>query len=356
MISNELGHIVSKQLNEQPLAVLPGFGGFVKDHVGAQLDELRNRIHPPKNTVVFNARLVHNDGLLVASVSADSDITYAEADMWLTDAISELKFRLDNTETVSWEGLGQLKKSVDGVIEFHAVDVAEIQDEFFGLKPVALRPVEKDNVDKARELVAVDGPVIKTIRTIPLKKVASYAAAAVFAGLLIWTPINTDLLSNGKTLVHQMNPFATNSNAVYSPRSFNDAWLAQGFEKEDALSDKFQKEYLNLYLTKNTANPIVVKTDAIPSEEVAIIHNEPIAELPKEASSYQVIAATFSSKSDAADYVAKMIKRGFGAEYAGTENSKHLVAYGTYNSIEDAQKMLSSVSLSNKEARIVSND
>ena len=49
-----------------------------------------------------------------------------------------------------------------------------------------------------------------------------------------------------------------------------------------------------------------------------------------------------------------MIKRGFSAEYAGTENSKHLVAYGTYASIDDAQKMLSSVSLSNKEARIVS--
>ena len=58
-----------------------------------------------KNTVVFNARLVHNDGLLVASVSADSDISYAEADMWLTDAISELKFRLDNTETVLGKAL-----------------------------------------------------------------------------------------------------------------------------------------------------------------------------------------------------------------------------------------------------------
>ena len=351
MISNKLGHIVSKQLNEQPLAVLPGFGGFVKDHVGAQLDELRNRIHPPKNTVIFNARLVHNDGLLVASISADCDVTYAEADVWLTDAISELKFRLNNTETVSWEGLGQLKKNINGTVEFHAVDIAEIQNEFFGLKPVALRPVEKDNVDRAKELVSAEGPVVKTLRTIPIRKVAGYATAAVFAGLLIWTPIKTGVLSNSKTLVHEMNPFATGSNPVYSPRSFNDTWLTRGFEKEDALSDKFQKEYLNLYLTNNTSNPIVVKTDAIPSEEVSAIEDNPISET---ATSYQVIAATFSSKSDAADYVANMIKRGFGAEYAGTENGKHLVAYGTYNSIEDAKKMLKSVSLSNKEARIVS--
>ena len=352
MISNELGHIVSMQLSEQPLAELPGFGGFVKDHVGAQLDELRNRIHPPKNTVIFNARLVHNDGLLVASISAESDITYAEADTWLTDAVSELKFRLDNTETVSWEGLGQLKKSIDGAIEFHAVEMANIQDEFFGLKPVTLRLVEKDNVAKVKELVAADGPVATKVRTLPITRVAKYAAAAVAFGFLIWMPLQKGVLDNGKMLVHQMNPFAQNTETTYSSRNFNENWLTKGFEKEDALAAKYKKEYLNLYLTKNTDNPIVVKTDATQSDEVKVDAPEMVIEPVSIATSFQVIAATFKSKSDASDYVAKMIKRGFGAEYAGQEMGKHLVAYGTYNSIEDANKMLKSVSISNKKARI----
>ena len=71
------------------------------------------------------------------------------------------------------------------------------------------------------------------------------------------------------------------------------------------LSDKFQKEYLNLYVTENSGNPIVVKTGARPSEEMAIIENTPAVETVETASSYQVIAATFSNRSDAADYVAK---------------------------------------------------
>ncbi len=356
MISTELGHIVVKQLNDHPLAVLPGFGGFVKDQIGAQFDSLRNRVHPPKNTVVFNARLVHNDGLLVASVSADRDVTYAEADIWLTDAISELRFRLDNTDTVSWEGLGKLKKTTDGSVEFQAVELPELQDEFFGLKPVSLEPVEKDNVVKVKELVAADGPVASKVRTIPLTKITRYAAAAVAAGILIWMPFKTDVLDNGKMLVHQMNPFAVNSENSYTARSFDDNWLQRGFEKEDVLADKFQKEYLKLYLTDDSSNPIMVKTDAIPTEnidEIPVDSTQP--EKPvKTASSYKVIAATFKSKSAAADYVAKMIKRGFGAEYAGAENGQHLVAYGTYDSLEDANKMLRSVSISNKEARIVS--
>jgi hypothetical protein len=354
MISNQLGHIVSKQLSEQPLAVLPGFGGFVKDHMGAQLDEFRNRIHPPKNTVIFNTRLVHNDGLLVASISADSNITYAEADVWLTDAISELKFRLDDSQEVSWEGLGQLKKTVDGTVEFHTVETADIQEDFFGLKPVILCPVEKDNVDKVKELVAAHGPVASKIRTLPIAKVARYAAAAIAAGILIWMPLQKGVLDNGNTLVHQMNPFAQTTSTAYTPRAFNEGWLANGFEKEGSLTDSYDKKYLNLYLTDKANNPIVVRTDAVSSDISKDVIEDADLEVSSETSPFQVIAASFKSKSDAANYVAKMIKRGFIAEYAGTENGMHLVAYGTYGSLEDANKMLNSVSLSNKEARIIS--
>ncbi|MCB9186962.1 MAG: SPOR domain-containing protein [Flavobacteriales bacterium] len=355
MLSNQLGHIICQQLREQPLVVLPGFGGFVKDAFGAELDELRNRIHPPKNSVIFNSKLAHNDGLLLAAIASELEMTYSDADKWLTDAISEIRFSLNNGEMVSLDGLGQLKKSIEGSIEFTALELPLIQDEFFGLKPVSLVRVEKDNVDKVRELVAADGPVATKVRTLPIKRIASYAAAAIAVGFLMWMPIQNGALNNGKMLVHQLNPFAVTTESAYQSRQFDEAWLSKGFEKEDVLADKFNHEYLKLYLAKNTGNAIVVKTDAVPSEEVKLEVEAPTAEIVNEAApSFKVIAATFVSKSDAADYVAKMIKRGFSAEYAGQDSQGHMVAYGTYNSLEDAKKMLASVSLSNKEARIVS--
>jgi len=354
MLSNQLGHIITEQLREQPLVVLPSFGGFVKDQISAELDEMRNRIHPPKNTVVFNARLSHNDGLLIAAFAIENEVSYSAADKLLTDAISELRFRLNNGESVVWEGLGNLKKSFEGSIEFEATAVPELQDEFFGLKPVSLNRVEKDNVDKVRELVAADGPVVTKVRTLPIKRIASYAAAAVAVGFLLWMPIQNGALNNGKMLAHQFNPFPTNTEVSYSSRQFDEGWINKGFEREDALSAKHEKEYLSLYLAKNPAKPIVVKTDAIPSTEVGFEEEEPTSSIDESASSFRVIAATFGTKNEAADYVAKMIKRGFGAEYAGRDNSGHLVAYGTYGSLTDAEKMLKSVSLSNKQARIVS--
>ncbi|MDA9120601.1 SPOR domain-containing protein [Flavobacteriales bacterium] len=354
MLSNQLGHIITEQLREQPLVVLPGFGGFVKDQISAELDEMRNRIHPPKSTVIFNARLSHNDGALIEAFSVENEVSYAEADKLLTDAISELRFRLNNGETIVWSDLGSLNKSIEGNVEFKAVETPAIQDEFFGLKPVSLNRVEKDNVDKVRELVAADGPVATKVRTLPIKRIASYAAAAVAVGFLLWMPIQNGALNNGKMLAQQFNLLPTNTEVAYSARQFDESWINKGFEREDALSAKYEKEYLSLYLTKNTGNAIVVKTDAIPSSEVDVETEEPTSSIDESASSFKVIAATFGTKNEAADYVAKMIKRGFGAEYAGRDNSGHLVAYGTYDSITDAKKMLSSVSLSNKEARIVS--
>ena len=93
--------------------------------------------------------------------------------------------------------------------------------------------------------------------------------------------------------------------------------------------------------------------NAIPSTEEDQGTEVTASPINEKASFFRVIAATFATRSMADEYVAKMIARGFGAEYAGKDASGHLVAYGCYTSIEDAKKMLASVSLSNKEARVV---
>lgn len=355
MLIDELGHIILTQLNEQPLVVLPGFGGFVKDQVSAELDTSRGRIHPPKNTIVFNSRLSHNDGQLIAAIATEQEVSYNEADVWLTDAISELKFLLEHERQAEIPGIGTLKKTLEESLVFEVVDEPLLVDDFFGLKPLSAKPIEEDNLDKAKKLVSPEGLVATKVRTLPIKQIAKYAAAAVTIGLIAWLPVQNGALQNGKMLAQEFNPFSTKTEAAYSSRTFNENWLNKGFEREDVLADKFSKEFISLYVSDNAKNAIVVKTDAIPTElgstldESATKIESPI----EEASRYRVIAATFKSRSEAANYVAKMIKRGFGAEYAGVKNNQHLVAYGTYNSKADAEKMLASVSLSNKQAQIV---
>ncbi len=354
MLSDQLGHIIHNQLCNQRLVVLPGFGGFVLDLIPSELDELRNRIHPPSETVIFNAKLDHNDGVLISTVAEDLELSYTQADNWVTDAISELRFRLENNETVNWKGVGTLKNSLEGQVEFTYNGDKALQGEVFGLKPLSLSIAEKDNVDKVRELVAADGPVVTAARTIPLKRIARYAAAAVTIGILAWIPFQKGMDGNGKMLVHQLNPFAVASEVSFSPRDYQENWLPKGLEKPDVLANRYEMEYLSLHLTEDNNPGIVVKTDAVPSQEVTPREALEVEQTETHPTSFVVIAASYPAKKDALKYVADMKKRGFGAEYAGTDESGHLVAYGSYDSLEDANSMLASVSISNKQARIVS--
>jgi len=354
MLTKQLGHIIVALLREQPVVVLPGFGGFVTDHVDAELDGLRNRIQPPRKTVIFNAKLSHNDGLLVTTVATMQSMAYTYADTFVTDAISELRFRLNAGESVVFEGLGSLRKSMEGRVEFVSVPVPDVQDAFFGLKPINLRPVEKDNVDRMRELVSADGPVATKVRTLPLKRIASYAAAVVAIGFFAWIPVQQGLVGTNTQWAHQFNPLALGTESVYRSRTFNEDWLSKGYEQKDVLADKFEKEYLELHLVEGTDHAIVVKTDAIASTEINSEEASEIVSTTTAAFRHMVIAATFGTKTDADAYVQKMTQRGFAAEYAGKDATGHMVAYGSYTSLDDAQKMLASVSLSNKEARIVS--
>ena len=170
----------------------------------------------------------------------------------------------------------------------------------------------------------------------------------------MWIPIQKGMNGNGKMLVQQLNPFALNTESTYTPRSFKNGWLSKGLEKQDLLADRFQQEYVSLNLTDNTANAIVVKTNTDRAGEHGTVEPVKAVTIHKNAATFSVIAASFSTKVEAEAYIADMEKRGFGAEYAGQEKGRFLVAYGSYTSLQDAERMLASVSLSNKQARIVS--
>jgi cell division protein FtsN len=87
------------------------------------------------------------------------------------------------------------------------------------------------------------------------------------------------------------------------------------------------------------------------SEEAPVLEQAPAVVYPTR---FYVLAASYTTKTQAEAYLASLRNRGFEAEYAGEDaNGTHLVAYGTYTTMDDASSMLASVSLSNKEARIV---
>lgn len=319
MYTQQLGHIVNGLLRRHSMVILPGFGGLVLERVPAQLDRKRGRLTPPSDVLMFNGRLHHNDGLLVEAVAERWDFPLSEADNWLTDAITELRFVLNGGGRVEWPGVGTFSRNVEGRIHFVAASDRDVSPYLFGLRPLQVTEVQRSTDLRERTLEAA--------RELPAKRIAGYAAAAVAVGLLAWLPFQQGVVDGGKQLAAEMGLMNLRAEAAYTPRQFRPLW-----EPVSELS------------SEELPNEVAVMEEMAVSEESATVY----------PTRFQVIAATFATLQEAEAYRSKLVSRGFGAEMVGKDESdRHAVAYGTYVSMEHAEAMLASVRISNSEARIV---
>ncbi len=318
MYAHQLGQIIQQLLQQHPMVIVPGLGGLVTERVPAKLDAHRGRMVPPSMTVLFNAQLDHNDGLLAQRVATHWGFAPLEADLWLTDAISELRFTLAKGEAVQWQGIGTLRQDHMGQLRFTPdADSIPLLDAF------GLRPLQVVEVQRERDIKVI---ALHTARTLPIKRIAGYAAAAMVAGIMIWLPFQQGVVDNGKHLVAEMGLMTSGNQMAYTPRMFQPTWQMPTPEA-------------------------VEETIAVTADTVAVEVEEEAVAYPTQ---FHVVAASFADRTAADAHLAKLQQRGFVAEYAGVDaQGAHLVAYATYASVADAEAMLASVSLSNKEARIV---
>ncbi|MCF8257458.1 MAG: hypothetical protein K9J06_07900 [Flavobacteriales bacterium] len=323
MYTQQLGHIVSGLLRSNSMVILPGFGGLVLERIPAQLDAQRGRLLPPSDTLIFNARLHHNDGMVVEAVAEQWGFPLNEADNWLTDAITELRFALNGGGTVEWPGLGTFKLSYEGRVHFVAAKDRDSATDMFGLRPLQLAEVQRSTDLRERTLDAA--------RALPVKRIIGYAAAAMAVGLLAWLPFQQGVMNGGKQLVAQMGLMNLHSETSYSPRGFRPLWEPSPHTIPVAASLEAP------VLEGNESEPIAL-------EETAVVF----------PTRFHVVAAVFATGSEAEAYRSKLVSRGFGAELVGTDpQGRHAVAYGTYEGMGLAESMLASVRLSNSGAHIL---
>lgn len=315
MYTQQLGHIVHQLLQQHRMVILPGFGGLVSERSAAQLDVQRGRLTPPSDTLLFNGRLRHNDGLLTSKVAEYWDFSHNEADRWVTDAITEMRFTISHGGTVEWPHVGTLSQSVEGHVRFVAEPGGMPSPDLIGLRPLQLTEVQrKDNLTER---------TVATVKELPARRIATYTVAAMAAGLMIWLPFQQGVMQDGKQLVAEMGLMPVQGTAAYVPRTFNPLW-----EEEVPVED------------------VLTTSSVIEAEEAESTVSYPTR--------FHVVAAVFSDRTGADAHVATLRARGFMAEYAGVNGEgQHLAAYGTYGSLEDAEAMLASVSLSNRVASVV---
>lgn len=181
----DLNTYISGLLFIHDCVILPGFGGFVTNYKPAEHEEMSNTFIPPKKDVMFNKNLTYNDGLLISFLSKNKNITYAEAKEQVKAAVDNAWYRLEQGETIFFDGVGSF--SYDN--HQNLIFTPELTDNFltdsYGLASFRFPPLNyQQNARKVQPLYKPENMDNQGI-----KKTLKWAAVVIpIAGLLTLIP------------------------------------------------------------------------------------------------------------------------------------------------------------------------
>lgn len=189
--------IVRNLLREHSMVIVPGLGGFVANNIGARLDKVTGRFYPPSVEVVFNAKLVHNDGLLASAVAKELSLTSDEANKQIDEEVKKILAALGSTKKFVLEGLGLLERDGKNLI-FHADYNSVSSVDAFGLSDFFFPELDEDEIKKRNLLVSNN--------TKGNSNFSITAIAVAFAFLLFAQPLHKEPSSSYQASLALDNP------------------------------------------------------------------------------------------------------------------------------------------------------
>ena len=282
-----LANYINDLLYRYDCVIIPDFGGFVTNTIGAVVSENHN-FHPPKKQIGFNSHLSHNDGLLANYIASSENISFEKATTAISLSVIKWRKRLQ-TEKVVLENLGELSLSSENKIIFEPKNTINFLTSSFGLSNFTT-----ENITREAKVTPLILPVEKN-RTIPV--FVKYAAAVAL------------VFSLGFATFSGLQEHKTNQEIA---------------TKKDALEKQIQ-------------SATFVISDPLPTINLSTIKKEVVKP-------FHIIAGAFQFEKNAEKKVQQLVKKGFKAKIIG-KNKWGLtqVAFESFEKRVDAEKLLSKV-------------
>ena len=286
-----LANYINDLLYRYDCVIVPNFGGFVTNKIGAKVNDETQKFYPPKKQITFNTYLQHNDGLLANYVASNEKISFEEALQKIADTVADWKILLEEGKVLIAE-VGTLALNSNKQISFEPNPNSNFLTESFGLAEVASPEVTREIETPVIELPKEE-LVANEDKTTVIPLIAKRAAAAVIVLGLGYGGLN-----------------------MYNKNEQNKAFASQ----KEALDKKIQSA------TFIIDNPL-------PTIDLNVT---------KEASErFHIIAGAFLSENNAQNKVDSLTDAGFKAKTIG-KNAAGLtqVTYGSYTTQEEAREAL----------------
>ncbi|MFT6815633.1 MAG: hypothetical protein ACJAZ3_001543 [Sphingobacteriales bacterium] len=181
--------------------IIPGLGGFVGNEKRAEVNEIVKTVHPPRKKIAFNAKLVDDDGLLIAHVAQREAISVIEASCVVDEYVKSKLNILNKRSYVDIEGVGKIIQNHENNLVFVPKKDHTFLIDTFGLKEVPLSVYKEE---KKPVVEAIIRPKTEAERKMSLKWIPYAAAASIILSALIYFNYNH---SSENLSLSTLNPF-----------------------------------------------------------------------------------------------------------------------------------------------------
>ena len=278
-----LGNYINDLLYRYDCVIVPDFGGFITNKIGAKVNKFTHTFTPPTKQVTFNNLLKHNDGLLSNYIASSENISFENASSAISLSVIRWKNELQS-KPVEIENLGSLSLTDDKKLIFEPSTHVNYFTESFGLKTI-----ESSAITRYKEQIK---PLISVQEKEDHKKIPAFIKYAATVAIL---------LTLGITGLKQ-----------YQNNQQSEVFASQ--EKE--IQNKIQSA------TFVISNPL-------PTISLNVIKEE--------AKTFHLIAGAFQFKENAKNKVKQLKAKGFDSKIIGTNKwGLTQVSFNSYSTRNEA--------------------
>lgn len=194
-ITDHIKYLISRH----DCVVVAGLGAFVAQYEPARLSANGLMLLPPCRTLVFNAMVSHDDGLLVGSVARREGLSYDAAREAVANDVELILRRIEMEGSVDLPRIGCLKRNSGASLVFVPDNGPDaVVNAMYAAMPALTLPIAVSQDDHAEESRILEVDVTRNFgdRILRgLKPVAKYAAAVAVllaVGATLTTPALVD--------------------------------------------------------------------------------------------------------------------------------------------------------------------
>lgn len=181
-----LANYISDLLYRHDCVIVPNFGGFITNRIGAKINNYTHTFYPPTKQVGFNNHLTHNDGLLVNYVAKAEKISFDSALTTINKEVLSWKEQLKSNK-VEISSVGNLSLNKENQIVFEPNTTINYLTESFGLSSFESSVIAKFKAEAKPLAAAFVQEKEKKGKLIPMfVKYAATAAVLLTLGFAGW--------------------------------------------------------------------------------------------------------------------------------------------------------------------------